>query len=31
VEVVTDLVAEELAAYNQTMRDWFNTQHWNRF
>jgi hypothetical protein len=27
VEVVTDLVAEELAAYNQTMRDWFNTQH----
>jgi hypothetical protein len=27
VERVTDLVAEELEAYNQTMRDWFNSQH----
>jgi hypothetical protein len=27
VDVVTDLVPEELEAYNQTMRDWFNTQH----
>jgi hypothetical protein len=27
VELVTDLAPAELAAYNQTMRDWFNTQH----
>ena len=27
VEVVKDLVPEELAAYNQTMRDWHKSQH----
>jgi hypothetical protein len=27
VELVADLVPEELEAYNQTMRDWFNSQH----
>lgn len=30
VEVVTNLVPEELAAYNQTMRDWFNLKHLNQ-
>ncbi len=27
VELAADLAPEELAAYNQTMRDWFKTQH----
>jgi hypothetical protein len=27
VELATDLAPAELSAYNQTVRDWFKTQH----